>query len=304
LRAETDHLGARQASLRFRVLEFVLGVAVVIVGVVALANQSYGMTAVILLLSSTILLSAIRMIANGRRPTIPSMLRNVSLAIGAVMVVVVLVIIIDPALGATTLIDLVAFGLVIQSFGKLLHFGHRALPSWLRWSTVATALVSLALVGITLAFPSLALSTVTILLGSVAIINGLESAVAGLNPQDKRQLTLLKLVLFAALYGFVEINWIDLYGNSVPGYHVWLILEYMAPFGVLIVFQGLKNWQLASSLGLLVSLMNDLGYFIAGDLFFGKQVAILPWLASWACRAGQSSSTSRGAPSHSPWRRG
>ena len=275
----TESNEGKETALRFRVLEFFLGVVVVVAGVVALANQSQGITTVILPLSFTILLSSIRMLANGRRLAIPLTLRRITLADGALMAMIAAVIIANPALGATTLVDLVAFGLVVQALGKLVHAERRALPPWLRWSTLVTGLVSLALVGVILAFPSLALSTVVVLFGSVAIINGLESAVAGLRPQDRRQLTLLKLVLFAAFYGFVEINWIDLYGNQVPGYHLWLILAYMAPFGVLIVFQGLKDWQLAFSLGLLVSLTNDVGYFIAGDLFFGKQVAILPWLA-------------------------
>jgi len=100
----------------------------------------------------------------------------------------------------------------------------------------------------------------------------------GLRPTDPRQLTLLKLVLFSAFYGLVLVNWIDLFATSAPAYHVWLILTYMAPFGVLVVFQGLKDWQLAVSLGLLVSLMNDVGYFFIGDLLFGFHRALVPWI--------------------------
>lgn len=72
---------------------------------------------------------------------------------------------------------------------------------------------------------------------------------------------LIKLILFSALYGFMNINWIDLFATSAPYYHIWLILAYFAPFWVLIVFQGLKDWAISASLALLVSLINDLGYF-------------------------------------------
>ena len=85
--------------------------------------------------------------------------------------------------------------------------------------------------------------------------------------------------MFAIFYGFVNINWIDLFATSAPGYHIWLILTYMAPFGVLLVFQGLRDWQLALSLGLLVSLLNDVGYYFTGDLLFGFHVPLVPWLA-------------------------
>ncbi len=92
-------------------------------------------------------------------------------------------------------------------------------------------------------------------------------------------MVLIKLILFSGVYGFLNINWIDLFATTAPYYHIWLILSYFAPFGVLLVFQGLKDWQLALSLALLVSLVNDLGYFFTGDLIFGFRVALIPWLA-------------------------
>jgi hypothetical protein len=95
---------------------------------------------------------------------------------------------------------------------------------------------------------------------------------------DRKHLVLLKLIIFAVVYGFVNINWIDLFATSAPYYHIWLILAYFAPFGVVILFQGLKDWQLALSLALLVSLMNDLGYFFTGDLIFGFHRDLVQWL--------------------------
>ena len=130
-----------------------------------------------------------------------------------------------------------------------------------------------------MASPGLAALTLVPMLSAIVLVNGIEMMVSGLRPTDPRQLTLLKLVLFSAFYGLILVNWIDLFATSAPAYHIWLVLTYMAPFGVLIVFQGFKDWQLALSLGLLVSLMNDVGYFFVGDLLFGFHMALLPWVS-------------------------
>lgn len=129
-----------------------------------------------------------------------------------------------------------------------------------------------------MAVPGVAALTLVPLLGVVVLINGVEMVVWGLRPTDTRQITLLKLILFSAFYGLILINWIDLFATTAPAYHIWLVMTYMAPFGVLIVFNGSKDWQLALSLGLLVSLMNDVGYFFIGDLLFGFHRPLLPWV--------------------------
>jgi hypothetical protein len=141
-----------------------------------------------------------------------------------------------------------------------------------------TGVLTITLAAFAVLTPDIATLTLVPLLAVIVLVNGIEMIVWGLRPTDPRQLTLLKLVLFSAFYGLILINWLDLYGTSAPAYHIWLVLTYMAPFGVLIVFQGLKDWQLALSLGLLVSLMNDVGYFFIGDLLFGFHKAILPWI--------------------------
>ncbi|MDA4128126.1 MAG: hypothetical protein OK422_01470 [Thaumarchaeota archaeon] len=107
-----------------------------------------------------------------------------------------------------------------------------------------------------------------------------------LHHTTKKHWVLLKLILFSVLYGFLNINWIDLFATTVPYYHIWLILSYFAPFAVLIVFQGVRDWQLALSLALLVSLINDLGYFFTSDLLFGFQVPLISWLGGQLGFAG------------------
>ena len=125
--------------------------------------------------------------------------------------------------------------------------------------------------------------TLVELLALTVLVSGAEAVVAGLGP-DQRQMTLLKLVVFALFYGIVFVNWIDLFNGGayiyvVPGYHIWVIIAYLIPFGVLLLVQGQKNWELALALGLIASLGNDLGYFVVGDAYFGFQVNLLDWYA-------------------------
>ena len=134
------------------------------------------------------------------------------------------------------------------------------------------------LVVVAISFEGLALVGFAILVGVILLVTGIETVVTGLHPTDPRQFVLLKLVLFSAFYGLILINWIDLYGKSVPAYGVWLILTYMAPFGVLMVFEGWQSWPLALSLGLMVSLMNDVGYYFVGNLLFGFHQNLGPWI--------------------------
>lgn len=71
----------------------------------------------------------------------------------------------------------------------------------------------------------------------------------------------LFLIIFAIVYGFVFINYIDIItnGGAQSGYHLWLVLMYFVPFAILSVID-IKNWKLTLGLGLLTSVMNDVFY--------------------------------------------
>jgi hypothetical protein len=208
----------------------------------------------------------------------PALRRGLGLALGITAAVVVVLVILQPGLGFTTFSLLLATGLAIQGLERLSDVTHLGHPRWLRVSALTVGLTTLALAGVIATVPRLTTITLVAVLALTVSVNGIESIVLGIQPSTKKQLTLVKLVTFALFYGFVNVNWIDLYYNRVPAYHVWLIFAYMAPFGVLLVFQGLKDWQLALSLGLLVSLVNDLGYYFSGDLLFGFHKKLIPWL--------------------------
>lgn len=265
--------------LWYRTAEVILGLASVVISIVILANLSYAIAELVLLLSVALLFSATRMMASGGIGRSLASLRTLGLLGGGLLTFsMVLAVILLPGISTETIVFLLAISLGIQGFGRILHSVGRDYPRWLRESAIATGVVTVGLVVAAVLVPNLAMLTLVLILSVVVFFNGVEMIVSGLRPTNERQFVLLKLIMFAALYGLIIINWIDLFATSAPAYQVWLILTYMAPFGVLIVFQGFKDWQLAVSLGLLVSLMNDVGYFFVGDLLFGFKRALAPWV--------------------------
>jgi hypothetical protein len=98
---------------------------------------------------------------------------------------------------------------------------------------------------------------------------------------DSRQKAgnLRKLFAYSILYGLFSVNYIDLAmsGSNVPGYHLWLLVSYFAPFVPLLLFFGLQDWELVASLGLTASLMNDLFYYPVGMLMFQRSVNLGDW---------------------------
>ncbi|MDA4126580.1 MAG: DUF308 domain-containing protein [Thaumarchaeota archaeon] len=263
----------------FRALEVVLGLASVVVAVVILANPNYQTEELVILLSVALLFSAVRTIASGGlRKRLARLERLGLVGVGVLAALVLLLVIFQPGLSYQSLVFLFAISLTAQGLGRIIPSTRRFEPRWLRSSAFATGALAIVLAAVAVLVPNIAALTLVPLFSMVVLVSGIEMIVWGLRPTDPRQLTLLKLIFFSAFYGLVLVNWIDLFATSAPAYHIWLILTYMAPFGVLIVFQGLKDWQLALSLGLLVSLMNDVGYYFVGDLLFGFHQALVPWV--------------------------
>ena len=261
-----------------RVSEIVLGLLAVVIALVSVYNHEYTKGTVPSLLVFAVLLTSVRSISEGGMRWVPAVLKGLRLVLGVAAVVVAVVVILSPSLSFTTLSLLTAIVLVIQGLSRFADVAHLGRLRWLRTSAFTVGLVTLGFASFLVVIPRLTTVTLVAILALSVSVSGIEGIVVGIQPTTKKQLTLVKLVLFALFYGFVNVNWIDLYYNRVPGYHIWLILTYMAPFVVLLVFQGLKDWQLALSLGLLVSLVNDLGYYVSGDLFFGFHEKLIPWV--------------------------
>lgn len=264
-----------------RVAEVIFGLLTVAISVVVLANPTFSVQNMVLLLAFALTFSAVRMVATGSAKRRLMSSEAIGLAAGGLLALALVVAVVFlPGLSLRTLVLLLAWSLTIQGLGRILHSTGRGTPRWLRGSALATGLVTVLLAAVVELVQGVALATLVVLLAVTVLVNGVETVVSGLRPTNRRQLTLLKLILFSAFYGLVLVNWIDLYGSQAPGYHIWVILTMMAPFGVVLVFQGLRDWQLALSLGLLVSLMNDLGYYFVGDLLFDFHVSLVPWLSN------------------------
>jgi hypothetical protein len=285
----------RQAKLRAdigRAAQVFLGLFSVGFAVVVLATLEFSINGLLLLLGETVvLISAQTLLAGGRVVTenwlhlkAPQGWRRFLggwglVGAGLVGFVLTVFAVLDPNLATDAAVFVLASVLVLLGLGRMFQAVRLTTPIWLRGSLLSTGALIVLFVVVAVSFQGLALASFAILVGIILLVTGVETVVTGLHPTDPRQFVLLKLILFSAFYGLIMINWIDLYGKSVPAYGVWLILTYMAPFGVLLVFEGWKSWPLAASLGLMVSLMNDVGYYFVGNLLFGFHQNLGPWIA-------------------------
>jgi len=268
----------------YRVAEVLFGIASAAIALFVITNPAFGEQNLILLLSFALIFSAVRMIATGSVKRNLVSIEGLGLAGGGLLALALVVaVVVVPGLSLQTLVFFLAVSLTIQGLGRVLHSWGRGTPRWLRGSALATGVGMVLLAAVVEFVRGIASLTLVELLALTVLVSGAEAVVAGLGPNQK-QMTLLKLVVFAAFYGIVFVNWIDLFNGGayiyvVPGYHIWVIIAYLIPFGVLLVVRGWKDWELALSLGLIASLGNDLCYFIVGDAFFGFQVNLLDWYA-------------------------
>jgi hypothetical protein len=267
-----------------RVAEVIFGVATVAISAFVITNPGYGAHELALLLSPALILSAVRLIASGGLRKSLKSLEGLGLAgTGVIAMIFVIVVVLFPGLSLQTLVLLLAISLTFQGLGRILS-ARRGPPELLRGSVLATGIAMVLLAAIVEFIQGLALLTLVELLAATVLAGGAEAVLSGLGPTNPKQLTLLRLMVFASFYGIIFVNWIDLFNGGayiyvVPAYHIWVIIAYIIPFGILLVIRGRKDWELALSLGLLASLGNDLGYFVVGDAYFGFHVNLLDWYA-------------------------
>ncbi len=273
-----------------RLTAVVSGLASVVISVIVLANPLLSLRTLTLLLAAALAFDVVRLLLSeglrsawwirvqqDLRSTLHLLRRFGPIGVGLIGVGLVIAVLVSPEFGQTTLLYLLAFGVVILSIDRMVRAVGREAPVWLRSASAGTGVLALLLVSLAIVIPSVGLATFAILIAVSLLLGGIQSVVVGLRPTDPRQIVLLKLILFSLFYGLVLINWIDLFGKSVPAYGFWLVLTYFAPFWVLLVYEGYSEWPLALSLGLLVSLANDVGYYFVGNLLFGFHQNLVAW---------------------------
>ncbi len=273
-----------------RIIEIIFGLVAAGIAIVVLANPFVPIDTLIILLAATLGLDGLRLlVTTGLRVTwvgrigrelrtssrLTFRLGRIGLALLALAIVIAVLVV--PPVRELTLLYLLAIGVVILGLERVTHAIGHDLPPWLRGASAGTGVITILLVLLALFVPTVGLATFAVLLALALLLGGVQSVVSGLRPTDPRQITLLKLVLFSLFYGLVLINWIDLFGKSVPAYGVWLILTYFAPFFVIMIYEGYDQWPLVLSLGLLVSLANDVGYYFVGNLLFGFHQNLVTW---------------------------
>jgi uncharacterized membrane protein HdeD (DUF308 family) len=269
----------------FRVVEVIFGFLTVVISAIIITNPDYGAKNLVPLLSLALIFNAARMVVSGGAWRRLKSFEGLGLLGGGVTALaLVIAVLFVPGLSLRTLIFLLAVSVTIQGLGRMLHSMGRGLPRLLRGPSLTTGIAMVVLATIIELVQSVALLTLVELLALIVLVSGAEAIISGLGPTNPRQLTLVKLVAFAVFYGLVFVNWIDLFNGGkypfvVPGYHIWVIIAYLIPFGLLLVLQGRKDWELALALGLIASLGNDLGYFVVGDAYFGFTVNLPDWYA-------------------------
>jgi hypothetical protein len=88
---------------------------------------------------------------------------------------------------------------------------------------------------------------------------------------------IVKMLVYAFLYGLFIINIIDLTIKVFTWYHIFLIMLYFFPFIIVCLILGFDDWELLIGLGLLSSLMNDLFYGVIGNILFHMNYDISEW---------------------------
>jgi hypothetical protein len=88
---------------------------------------------------------------------------------------------------------------------------------------------------------------------------------------------IVKMLVYAFLYGLFIINIIDLTIKVFAWYHIFLIMLYFFPFIIVCLILGFDDWELLVGLGLLASLMNDLFYGVIGNILFHTNYDLSEW---------------------------
>ena len=93
-----------------------------------LLNPGYGTATLILLLSFGLLFNAVRMIATGGVTHLEKSFRGLGVAGGALVLAIALLVVFYTGLAVSTIISLLASGLIIQGLGRIAHVAHVGIP--------------------------------------------------------------------------------------------------------------------------------------------------------------------------------
>jgi len=179
-RSMSDATTKRPMALRaFHIL---LGLIAIGAAFVILAEPGLGVLTLVLILSITLLVLGVSRLARGLSHKLFTKLhRTLDVIAGVLAIVLGLVVLADPVLGASTLVLLLAFAAMIYGVTTII-LGARAdkLTKWLRGFLIATGVLSVIFSFIVIDLPALGVLTLVVMLTVSFLVNGIESIVAAL----------------------------------------------------------------------------------------------------------------------------
>jgi uncharacterized membrane protein HdeD (DUF308 family) len=151
-----------------------------VLGVLVLAFPTLGIASLVVLLALGLLFASFRTVSVLGLRRLPGSLKALGIVTGLVCLILAILAVTFPGLGAAGLVVIVSFGLLVYGLNRILHgFMHRATADWHRTTVLAVGVLAVVLSLVVLVLPDLTLLTLAIVLAVVLIFAGAEMALSG-----------------------------------------------------------------------------------------------------------------------------
>jgi len=169
-------------SMALRAFHILLGLIAIGAAFVVIVEPGLGVLTLVLILSITLLVLGVSRLARGlSHKLFTKGHRVVDVIAGVLSIILGLVVLADPVLGASTLVLLLALAAMIYGITTIVLGAVVAkLPKWLRAFLVATGILTVIFSFVVLGFPALGLLTLVVMLTVSFLVNGVESIVSAL----------------------------------------------------------------------------------------------------------------------------
>ena len=156
------------------------GLLAILFGVIVLAFPGLGVATLVVVLSVGLIFAGIRSVSIVGLSRLSKGLRIVSAIAGIVSLILAIIVILFPGYGALTLIILLAYGLILYGFSRiLLAYTLKSTDGWLRGVIAAVGVLDIILSVVVIALPGLALLTLVVILSLVLLMSGAEILISG-----------------------------------------------------------------------------------------------------------------------------
>jgi len=163
-----------------RAFHVILGLITIAAAFVILAEPGLGILTLVLILSLALLVLGVSRLARGlSHHLFTKRHRALDVIAGVLSIILGLVVLADPVLGASTLVLLLAFAAMIYGITTIVLGGLATrLPKWSRGFLVITGIVSVIFSFVVLDFPALGALTLVVMLTVSFLVSGIESIVS------------------------------------------------------------------------------------------------------------------------------